>query len=349
MKKLKATIFFLIFFASVSFSQDTIFYQDFEIDDIGFMIFDFPSGIAGDTNYYNTDEDGLDDASTLGNRPSQWFLTNGFANADSSNTVLGANSWTDDPVNPVKNWLILPLVQITDTSAKLSWKSAPFQTPYYLDGYKVLVSTTTNDLSAFTDTLFVAAEYIDGPFDDHLNCCDNGDYSLYTFSEGFVHGQDSLYIAFNDEGDGITGTYTAGDSARNQALLRPWTVGLSQYDGQQIYIAFLHDSHDDNLISIDDILITEFTDPMFSVEDQNDGIVGTVYPNPAHDFVNVTFDAGRYHNVRVDISDNRGMLVFSKLTNEKLQVPVTGLAAGLYYVKVTADEGSMVKKLIITH
>jgi len=349
MKKIFTAILSLAVFYSSSRAQDTIFSQDFEVEDISFMIFDFPSAVPGDTNYYNTDEDGLDDASTLGNRPGQWFLTFGFSGADTLNTILASNSWTNHPATPVKNWLVLPVIQITDTSAMLSWKSAPFQTPYFLDGYKVLVSTTTNDLFAFTDTLFVASEFVSGPFDGETNCCSGGDYSLYTFSPGFVHGLDSTFIEYNDDGDGLTGSFSAGDSARNTGVLRPHSVSLAQYDGQQIYIAFLHDSHDDNLIGIDEIMVTEHTDPTFGLGEQDVEFEGSVYPNPADQWTRVTFDAERYHHVKVELLDQRGVLIHSSLSLGTTEIPTSALAAGLYYVKVTADEGAMVRKLIVRH
>lgn len=344
MKKVYSTLFCLFLIATTSRAQDTIFWQDFEVDSISFMIFDYPSGIAGDTNYYNTDADGLGDGSTTGNRPGQWFLTYGYADVDSTNTVLGANSWTNDANNPVQNWLVLPPIQITDgASAMLSWKSAPFQTPYYCDGYKVVISTTTNDILSFTDTLFVAAEYESGAFSN------GGNYANYTFSDGFVHGLDGTFIEWNPDGDDDVNVNSAGDSARNQGVLRPQSVSLANYDNQLVYIAFLHDSHDDNLISIDEILVTENTDPFFGVDNVTSEFVGAVYPNPANEFVNVTFDVNGYHNVHIDMVDNQGHTVFSTVANGYTQINTRNLASGVYFVKVRADEGSMVRKVVVTH
>src|SRR5574337_1385991 len=140
---------------------DTILFADFETDPSTFIQTALPPGVNWDNNWYNVDIDGLPDGSGSG-RPGEWFWTAPWAGADTlmGNTgVLGSSSWTNDPNNEVQNLLILPAIYIADTNATLSWSSAPYQTPRYLDGYQVLISTTDNDPSSFQDTLFVASEY----------------------------------------------------------------------------------------------------------------------------------------------------------------------------------------------
>src|SRR5215831_6513480 len=109
-------------------AQDTLLFENFEEDSVDIPI-TFPSG--NDTTWIDYDGDGYDDASGTG-RPPEWFLAFGFADADSNTIVIASNSWTT-PNDPVANYLILPPLTISDTSAKLSWKSAPFQTPRYVD------------------------------------------------------------------------------------------------------------------------------------------------------------------------------------------------------------------------
>ena len=208
-----------------------------------------------DTLWYTFDLDMIPDAS-LNSRPNAWYYSSPFASVDNvptgyigsfsipdSNTVFCASSWNDNGETPAgleDNWLVSPsvVVGVNDT---LFWKSAPRQTPKYLDGYEVLISTTTNDPTSFTTVLFTAAEYTSA-----LGTNDSS-FSGYTFAPagGFIHGFDGTYTADN----------FLADSSKLIGVLRPFSYSLSAYAGQTIFIAFHHNSHDDIEISVDDIMI----------------------------------------------------------------------------------------------
>jgi hypothetical protein len=341
---------FYLFLSSliISFTANAqlniLFSEDFEDNSqLGYIQEDIPPGILNDQYAYIYDEDQLPDGSP-GNRPGVWFLSYGFADVDSNSVVFASNSWTNNPTQPVKNWFILPAIQITDgPTAVLRWKSAPYQTPYYLDGYKVLISTTTNAIESFTDTVFVAAEYISGA------ASLGGNFSAYTFSPGFIHGLDGTYVEFNPGGDGDVSTDSPGDTARMKGVLREFTVSLSNYDNQKIYIAFLHQSIDDNLLSIDDIFVEEVTDIFFSLEDQQSGISVSMYPNPANQYVNIAYDANTISPLTVEIMDQAGKVIFTQKTSPFTQINTEGLASGVYLVRLTGIQGSVVKKLIVQH
>lgn len=322
----------------------TLFSENFEDDtQLDYIFEDIPPGILNDQYAYIYDEDQLADGSST-NRPGVWFLAYGFADVDSNSVVFASNSWTNNGTDPVKNWFILPAIQITDgATAVLRWKSAPFQTPYYLDGYKVLISTTTNAVDAFTDTVFVAAEYISGA------ASLGGNYSAYTFSSGFIHGLDGTFVEANPNGDGDISTASPGDTARMTGVLREFTVSLSNYDDQKIYIAFLHHSIDDNLLSIDDIVVEEVTDIFFSLEDQQAEISVSMYPNPANQFVNIAYDAYSISSLTVEIMDQTGKVLLTQKTAPFNQIQTEGLASGIYLVRLMGAQGSVIKKLIVQH
>jgi hypothetical protein len=325
-------------------AQDTLIYEDFnDTIPIPNNFGNYPNAILNDTMWTNWDEDGINDASGS-SRPGEWFWSYPISNADSAtySSCFASNSWTNDALNPVANWLISNSIQITDgASAMASWMSAPRQTPYYCDGYVVLVSTTTNDLTEFTDTLFVAAEYVSGAVTG------GGDYSNYVFSAGTVHGQDGSFIEFTNSGDNNPADTTAEDSARYNGLLQTFSASLAAYDNMKIYIAWKHNSHDDNIIFLDNLLVTENTDPTFSVETLPD-FAGQVYPNPATDFVNVKFDLDKYHNSQVQLINSSGQVIYSSmLTTSNSRIDLQNVATGVYFVKIMADEGSVVKKLVV--
>ncbi len=344
MNKFYLFLFALMTSFTLNAQLNTLFSEDFENDTLlSYILEDIPPGLSNDSYAYIYDEDQLPDGSSS-NRPGVWFLAYGFADVDSNTVVFASNSWTNNSTQPVKNWFILPAIQITDgATAVLRWKSAPFQTPYYLDGYKVLISTTTNAIEAFTDTVFVAAEYISGA------ATLGGNFSAYTFSPGFIHGLDSTYVEFNPGGDGDVSTDSPGDTARMKGVLREFTVSLSNYDDQKIYIAFLHESTDDNLLSIDDIIVEEVTDIYFSIEDQQQGFAVSMYPNPANHFVNIVYDANTISPLMLEIMDQAGKVLLTQKTSPFTQIHTETLASGVYLVRLTGVQGSIVKKLIVQH
>jgi hypothetical protein len=345
MRKIALLVMGLSIGYTAAIAQDTLIFEDFnDTIPIPNNFGNYPNAIVGDTMWTNWDEDALGDGSGA-NRPGEWFWTFPISDADSAtySSCFGSNSWTNDATTPVANWLISKSIQITDgASAVVSWMSAPRQTPYYNDGYVVLVSTGSNDLIEFTDTLFVASEYTSGP------ASGGGNYANYTFAPGgFVHGMDGTFIEFSNDGDNNPSDTTAEDSARYNGLLRTFTASLAAYDDMQIYIAWKHTSHDDNIIFLDNLLVTENTDPTFSIETLPE-FAGQVYPNPATDYVNVKFDTEKYHNAQVQMVNSSGQVIYSSvLASQNNRIDLQNVAAGVYFVKIMADEGNMVKKVVV--
>lgn len=165
--------------------------------------------------WINQDLDGLTDAN---GRPGNWHI---FADMQTTtpgdtNYVAAASSWFT-PTGTANNVLILGAVSPC-ASTVMQWSSAPFEGPTYMDGYEVRVSTTGTNIADFTTTIFTAAEDING---------------TGTPGAGTVHSN------FNG----------------SNGVLQDWTVNLGAYDNQTIYIAFFHNSNDDNLIMLDNIFI----------------------------------------------------------------------------------------------
>lgn len=151
-------------------------------------------------------------------RPQDWFVTFEPQSTlpNDTNWVAASSSWFN-PFGTANNVLILDAVQPC-ASTILRWDSAPFEGLAFMDGYEVRVSTTGTNIADFTTTLFTAAESVNG---------------TTTLSSGTAH------TSFNG----------------NNGVLQTWEVSLGAYDNQTIYIAFFHDSNDDNLIHIDNIFM----------------------------------------------------------------------------------------------
>lgn len=332
----KLTLFAIsLFTASAANAQnDTLLYESFEFDMSTYTV-NAPAGTENETNWVNFDLDGFADASGGSTqRPPEWFQTLGFADADTATVVMASNSWTS-PADKVSNWLMTPVVYINDTNATLSWKSAPFQTPRYMDGYTVLISTTTNSETDFTDTIFVAAEFVS------QSTLVDSTYSRFNFApaNGFVHGRDGSYIEYH------------GDSVRFTGVLRPFSFSLAQYVGQHIFVAFVHNATDDNLIAIDDILI--MGTGVASVNDVQADISLKLFPNPASEIVNISYTLANASPVFFDMYDMNGKLVrtmangFRPAGEHTAAFNIDGVARGYYNVVVRTAEGNSVKKIMV--
>lgn len=166
-------------------------------------------------SWINLDLDGATDAN---GRPQNWFPFVDFQTTTPGDTnyVAASSSWFT-PAGVANNVLILDAVQPCAATV-LRWTSAPFEGPIYMDGYEVRISTTGTNIADFTTTLFTVAESVNG---------------TATPSSGTAH------TSYNG----------------NNGIQQQWEVSLGAYDNQTVYIAFFHDSNDDNLIMVDNIFI----------------------------------------------------------------------------------------------
>lgn len=302
--------------------NDTLLYENFDVDPTATWL---PVNNGNDLDWVNYDQDGLADAN---NRPQSWYWGDvGFSTIDGLDGCLYSSSWLTGFLPGNRNYLITPPIYIADANATLSWASAPYQTPLYVDGYSVLVSTTDNLESSFTDVLFQAGQYLSGA---------GASYSAYTFSPGFVHGEDGTYIEFDT------------DSARFIGEQRPFSQSLAAYAGQTIYIAFLHDADDDNLISIDDILVTG---TLVGLNEAAAEISLNISPNPASDRIELSYKLLNSGTVVADIYDVKGSKVMSVNQNQvagiqRSNIDVSELSAGLYNVVLTTSGKSYSIKFV---
>ncbi len=107
-----------------------------------------------------------------------------------------------------------------------------------------------------------------------------------------------------------------------------------------------------NNIFIDDINIY---DPNTLSVDNSDVVKNlNLYPNPASDFVNVRLDLDKNQNVRIDVVDATGRVVRSPFNgfmasgSQQFQINLgTELAEGIYFVRLTAEDGIAVRKLVL--
>lgn len=343
MKKIYTLLSVLLFAGSVNIkAQDTLLYESFNFQNFydNYLIKDIqpPPVVTTDTLWYSYDADNLADGSG-GNREGGWFPVLPFASIDTANNIAIASSSWFLPAAAASNWLISPNVQLGEHDT-LFWKSAPIQTPRYLDGYQVKLSTTTNDDLAFTHVLFTAAEMTQTsavPGDSAI-------FANHTFSSGFIHGLDSTYIE-------IDITQPTGAS---RGQLRPFSVPLDAYANQNVFVAIHHNSFDDNLISIDDMMIRgTASNPVAGIKENKFDLKLNLFPNPAGDNAQLNFQLTSETEVTINVNDVTGKLVYSENKGTLAHgrhfatINTAALANGFYTIAVQTKNGTSTTKLIV--
>ena len=271
-------------------AQDTILFEDFNVEptNIVSLSYEYVPDDEDPTNWISWDSDGIEDNNA---EYTSWYWSeSSIALQDSvQGGVYMSLSWMVDFSEGNRNWLITPGIELNDDTGVLTWKSAPYQTPLWADGYSVYISTTDNSDLSFTDKIAQYAQYLGTNSDTDTT----GDYSLYDFSEGFIHGADGEYIEVDD------------DPQRNAGVLRPNEVSLAAYAGKTIFIAFVHDSDDDNILFIDDIMVTG-NGSLLSTEELSKNQMFKIGPNPTADLLSVSYELNDLSSVIFEVYDING-------------------------------------------
>lgn len=326
MKNWFTTLFLLSAFVLNS-QNDTLLFENFELDPSLDML-TFPTG--NDTVWVNFDED-----NELTNDPdaqqnwyseyAQFDLPNG-----NKNNVFISVSWLKDTGAVNKNWLILPPIKLCDDKASIHWKSAPLEGPAFMDGYFLKISTSENDIDFFTTTLFGHAECIELPTSITT------DPALFGFSPGYIHAKtftDSQYFEYN----GLS----------NLCKLEPHSYFLDGYANQTVYLAFLHQSKNDNRLDLDDILVLGNKCTTEIDETSDFEIEPILYPNPVDWQLNVLFSLKKAGFCQFSVVNELGRTVFFEEKkwfaagrNSWFYWP-KNVAAGNYFLKISTENGSI--------
>ncbi len=368
MKKLLLLAFIAVW--AVSFNAQVLLDQDWQ----GFAnggdisIVEEPDD-AEEGDWVSYDEDVLEDGSP-NERPGNWYgsLDLGYfptTEIADTNFVMASSSWMLGFAPGNRNWLISPLVEVVD-GAVLRWSSSVFQTPRYADGYSVWISPTgdmTELEGDFTDKLFTQAQMVEATSwnedyygdIDYSNCLAPNvpeETEVCWFPEDYGTGTDGL-TGYRHAEDHTLTEYLGTDPevvepTAYRGFLEPHTIDLSAYVGQTIRIAWLHDSDDDNLLAVDDILVEVAT----GVEDFAFEELVTMYPNPATDIVSLNFSEFVKESAQVSVYDNTGRLVASETyagaqlrANNNLNV--ADFAPGVYSIQINIDEQGLVGQRFI--
>lgn len=318
-------------------ASDTLLQHTFEgfLDPADTML-TAPTG--NDHHWVNYDQDnkvGL--CVSNGPTPKGWYWESdlGFSDPNmADNYAFTSCSYLNSGSPQNRNWLITSPVYIPDDTYWLCWRSLSYYGPDFMDGYRVLVSTNGNLSAAFTDTLFSAAQTIDR---FNIGSLDLNDY---LFSGGYIQANgytDTDYFFIDFE----------GPNPFYHGKLEPHSVNLSDYAGQTIYLAFLHDSYDDFQLQVDDILVSN---SMVSANTPSDFMYFNVLPNPVHDFAFLNWKTPTPEDTHLSVADQSGKIIIEKQFNARsdgqFHLDAQGFAAGIYYCKLKTATGQATRLMV---
>lgn len=158
-------------------------------------------------------------------------------------------------------------------------------------------------------------------------------YAVYVLSAGSTFPTSESYLHY----EATIPQYDFTNGAFNGAR----TIDISSFAGQEIQFAFRHfDTTDMYSLLIDDVAVV--AENFASV---NNALAGSfsVYPNPVKDVLNISNSVGAEIN-SVIVADINGRTV--KQVNAVSQIDIADLNAGVYFVNINSNEGSLTKKIV---
>ncbi|MBJ2174755.1 T9SS type A sorting domain-containing protein [Aureibaculum sp. A20] len=133
-------------------------------------------------------------------------------------------------------------------------------------------------------------------------------------------------------------------------ILKEYSYNLSALNGESNVIfrfAFISDQAENNEgVVIDDFQIDATA--ILGIDDFDEGEF-LIYPNPSSSIFNIKRRNTAGQNMSINVFDMTGKLIqkHRNITNENYQLQMTGVAKGVYFIKISIDNKNLVKKLIL--
>lgn len=252
-----------------------------------------------------------------------WFVDTVAAEGPHQGEIHAqSTSWLEGFAPGNRNWLITPSVEVTDANMSIGWAAAPAQGYLYMDGYTVLVSTTDTELASFTDTI------------EHYAQNEGDDPTM--FSDGVIH-------------ENWQGDPESTDPVANGIMThREFT--LEDYEGETIYIAFLHDSDDDFFLLMDYVQVGNTDDVTHVGSVSKNTIDMDVYPNPVNEELNIEVSTENFEPYTIEVRNIVGQLVYSKevstSSEDIYQVSTSDWDSGIYLVNVMMENDIITRRVV---
>ena len=125
---------------------------------------------------------------------------------------------------------------------------------------------------------------------------------------------------------------------------REESINLNQFSGQNgIVLKFITKNRKGNFLSLDNIWLYNGVQPNLTIELSIESPL--VYPNPANNYLNITFPKSKFINPLVNIYSIDGKKVLSENTNS---ISVQSLSNGIYFVETIVFNNSFKSKIVIS-
>lgn len=162
--------------------------------------------------------------------------------------------------------------------------------------------------------------------------------SFYCMSFNGTQYPDDLSVLLSTAGNAQT-DFTVTLMPRvtiTESELTEYNYDLSAYAGQTVYVAFVHEGNDMFGLMLDEVTVTG------NVGIQENDANVNIYPNPATTVLNV--EANGYNTV--EIVNLLGQVVYSANATSNMQINVSSLNSGAYFVRMIGANGTTTQKFI---
>ncbi|MEX2591909.1 MAG: choice-of-anchor J domain-containing protein [Anditalea sp.] len=245
---------------------------------------------------------------------------------------------TINPEKDNRNWEVMPLQAGEQDNRVLALNNAERGNSYWL-GSPLFDLSDTPQASIFFD-------WASGGF----NASDLTVFEVLISTDGGVS-YEELWSKTNTQINTVTGGGPANPNTQGD-YVREY-IDLSAFTGEgneEVRIAFRveYQNGGSNPIYLDDIelFLSANPDPV----DPGPGN-SLIFPNPATDFFNITFNLQAYENVNIQFINSTGQTVhdvdYPRTLNQTYTFSTSLFSRGVYIVKITSDSISESKRLII--
>ncbi|MCX7744445.1 MAG: T9SS type A sorting domain-containing protein [Flavobacteriales bacterium] len=164
---------------------------------------------------------------------------------------------------------------------------------------------------------------------------------------------DNWNVVYNKAGSSLaTAPATTSNFTPTATQWRNEQVDLSSYgSATELFIKFVCVNGYGNNIYVDNINVMSV---FSSIEDENNPTIINIYPNPAHEFVNISLNMNQQNEVQISLINMLGEVVMMadkgqvSAGSQLFQLNTTTLAAGLYNVSIKIGDHTQIHRIIIS-
>lgn len=155
----------------------------------------------------------------------------------------------------------------------------------------------------------------------------------------------SVYVATNNTTTDFTASSTSFTEIIGQnggaGVFASKSLDISSFYGQTVYVAFRHYNVTDQFeLNIDDVAVSA------TLSSEDFALNGfKIYPNPAFNELNIASENVEISYVKI-LDINGRIIKETAINNNECKINVSDLFAGVYFVNIESQKGTLVQKLV---